>query len=183
MQTTNQILTDLKTECNIAFGMLYKDYFNVVSRFITNNKGTIEDAEDTFQDTMIVLVNKLRQDNFILTASLKTYILAIAKYIWLKKIRTNTKKINFNDFHNSILYEEINISIEQEQTSWDKFQHYFHKITEHCKGLIHDMFFKEKSIQQIQQQYGYTSIHNAQNQKHKCVEQIRKVKEKEENKK
>lgn len=44
------------------------------------------------------------------------------------------------------------------------------------------MFFKNKPIEQIQKDYGYSTKHNAQNQKHKCVEQIRKVKEQEEKK-
>jgi hypothetical protein len=39
------------------------------------------------------------------------------------------------------------------------------------------MFFKSKSIEDIQLEYGYTSKHNAQNQKHKCLQQVRKVKE------
>jgi len=42
------------------------------------------------------------------------------------------------------------------------------------------MFFKEKAIELIQKEYGYSTKHNAQNQKHKCVEQIRKIKAKEE---
>lgn len=40
----------------------------------------------------------------------------------------------------------------------------YHRVTEHCQGLIHDMFFKEKSIEQIQKEYGYSTKHNAQNQ-------------------
>jgi len=41
-------------------------------------------------------------------------------------------------------------------------------------------FFNNKAIDQIQEDYGYSTRHNAHNQKHKCVEQIRKIKEKEE---
>jgi hypothetical protein len=39
------------------------------------------------------------------------------------------------------------------------------------------MFFENKNIETIQKEYGYSSRHNAQNQKHKCIEQVRKVKE------
>lgn len=44
------------------------------------------------------------------------------------------------------------------------------------------MFFKNKPIEQIQKEYGYSTKHNAQNQKHKCVEQIRKVKKRKQRK-
>ena len=177
---TTEIIDDLKGENNNAFGQLYKEYFGMVNRFVTNNNGRTDDAEDIFQDTMIVLLEKLRQDDFQLTASIKTYIMAISKNLWLKRLRTTYRETEFTNIHDIKFYEEINLAIEQEKNYWDKLQNYMHKITDHCKGLIHDIFFKEKTIEQIQQEYGYSTKHNAQNQKHKCVEQIRKVKEEDE---
>lgn len=182
MQTTTEVIIDLKGESNLAFGELYKNYFGFVSRFITNNSGTEHDAEDIFQDTMIALVAKLRQDNFVLTASIKTYIMAIAKNLWFKKLRTANRETEFTDVHDNKFYEEISLVIEQEKTYWEKLQGYILQVTAHCKGLIQDIFFKNKPIEQIQKDYGYSTKHNAQNQKHKCVEQIRKVKEEEDKK-
>ncbi len=176
----NNIIIGLKRETNKTFEELYKNYFGLVNRFVNNNNGTTSDAEDIFQDTMLVLVNKLRQDDFQLTASIKTYLMAIAKHLWLKKIRTAKREIEFTDLYDNAFHEEIDLSIEREKTYKDKLQSYLHKITEHCKGLIHDMFFKGKSIKQIHLEYGYSTKHNAINQKHKCVEQIRRVKQSEE---
>jgi RNA polymerase sigma factor (sigma-70 family) len=175
MDTT--LINDLKGENNRSFGQLYQEYFSMISRFVTNNSGQTEDAEDLFQDTMVVLIEKLRQDNFELTASLKTYIMAIAKNLWLKRLRSPQKTVEFSELLEQQYFEEINLAIEAEKTYWDKLQNYLHQITEHCKGLIHDMFFQQKRIEQIQKEYGYSSKQNAQNQKYKCVEQIRKVKE------
>lgn len=177
-----EIIDDLKGENNIAFGQLYREYFGMVNRFVTNNNGRTDDAEDIFQDTMLVLVLKLRQDNFQLTASIKTYIMAIAKNLWLKRLRETNRETEFTELHDSKFLEEINLAIEHERTHWDKLHNYIHQISEHCKGLIFDIFFKEKTIDQIQKEYGYSTKHNAQNQKHKCVEQIRKVKEEDEQK-
>ncbi len=175
------LLNDLKGENNRSFGQLYQAYFSMISRFVTNNSGQIEDAEDLFQDTMVVLIEKLRQDNFELTASIKTYIMAIAKNLWLKRLRSPQKTVEFSELFEQQYFEEINQAIEAEKTYWDKLQNYLHQITEHCKGLIHDMFFQQKAIQQIQKEYGYTTKQNAQNQKYKCVEQIRRVKEQDKN--
>lgn len=175
----NEILIDLKGENNNAFGQLYKEYFGMVNRFVTNNSGRSDDAEDIFQDTMMVLLEKLRQDDFQLTASIKTYIMAIAKNLWLKRIRNSNKEIEFTEKLDNKFFEEINLAIEEEKTYFDKLQNLMHKITSHCRGLIHDMFFKEKSVEEIQKEYGYSTKHNVQNQKHKCVEQIKKAKDQE----
>jgi RNA polymerase sigma factor (sigma-70 family) len=177
MKISKEIINDLKGESNRAFGDLYKNYFGLVQHYIIRNNGSAEDAQDVFQEAMIVLVEKLRQDNFQLTASLKTYIMAISKYMWLNKLRNGFRVTEFTDLHSNSFFEEINLSIEQEKTYRDKLQAYMTKITGHCNRLLHDMFFKKKPIEQIQEEYGYSSKHNAQNQKHKCIEQIRKVKE------
>ena len=72
--------------------------------------------------------------------------------------------------------EEINQAIENERDYWDKLNDYINEISAHCQNLIQDIFIKKKNIDEIQEKYKYSSKHNAQNQKHKCVEQIRKIK-------
>ncbi|MFZ1528215.1 MAG: sigma-70 family RNA polymerase sigma factor [Ferruginibacter sp.] len=176
MGNESYILADLRGENNLAFGEIYKKHFASVERFITNNSGSASDAQDIFQDTLIVVLQKLRQDNFVLSASLKTYIMAIAKHLWLKKLRVPYQEQAFSEFYSNSLQQQVNSSIEEESSYMEKLLHYMHRVTNHCKGLLHDMFFKNKTIEQVQEQYGYSSRHNAINQKHKCVEQIRRVK-------
>jgi len=179
----NDILIDLKTENNFAFGKLYQNNFHRISIFIQNNSGSIEDAEDIFQDAMMVLVEKLRQDDFQLTASIDTYTYAICKNLWFKKLRNRNYELSIEQIQSIDFINDINDAIENEKTYLEKLKGYLIKITNHCNRLIHDIFFKEKTIDQIQKDYGYSSRHNAQNQKHKCVEQIRRVKEQEEKRK
>lgn len=177
---TSKIIADLRSENNNAFGILYKEYFGMVLRFVTNNSGRTVDAEDIFQDAMLVLVQKMRQDDFELTASLKTYIMAISKNLWLKRLRTSYRETELTAVLDDQFFEEIDLAIEQERSYKDQLQAFLHKITTHCQGLIHDMFFKERTIDEIKRDYGYSSKHNAQNQKHKCIEQIRREKERQE---
>lgn len=177
-----EIINELKGENNQAFGQLYKAYFGMVQRFVIKNSGRTEDAEDIFQDTLLVLVEKLKQDDFYLTASIKTYIMAIAKNLWFKHLRTAYREVEFSEQHDRQFFEDINQAIEDEKTYWNKLQNYLEQITTHCQHLIRKMFFQSESIEQIQKEYGYSSKHNAQNQKHKCVEQIRRVKQEDERK-
>ncbi|MBC7555703.1 MAG: hypothetical protein H7195_01945 [Chryseobacterium sp.] len=48
------------------------------------------------------------------------------------------------------------------------------------KGSVEDedIFMKNKGIEEIQSKYNYSTKKNAQNQKYKCVEQIKRIKEK-----
>ena len=182
MAPDHLLLADLKCESNHAFGDLYQRYFSGVSRFVTSHGGTVADAEDLFQDTLLALVTQLRRENFILSAALKTYVLAIAKHLWFKRLRTEqralTRAAAAGD--GTKAYGTIDQALDQERTSADRVHQLLHRITAHCQGLIHAMFFHDKTIDIIQQEYGYATRHTAINQKHKCVEQIRRVKENDE---
>ena len=174
-----QIIANLKNGNSRTYEALYQENFSSVEKFIVRNSGTIDDAKDVFQDTLLVLIEKLQADNFELTASLKTYIIAISKNLWFKKLRYQSyyRQTELSDAFSDKFNSEISSSINDEKSYWEKLQTYLSKITAHCNHLLQSMFFKNKNIEAIQKEYGYSSRHNAQNQKHKCIEQVRKVKE------
>lgn len=171
-----KLLEDLKSENNFAFGQLYRDNAGKITAFVTKNQGTVSDAEDLFQDAMLVLVEKLRQDHFQLTASIHTYVYAICKNLWYKKLRDRSYQLSLDEVQDADFLQAISMAIEDEKGYAERLQGYLTQITSHCNRLIQDLFYRQKAMEEIQQTYGYTTRHNAQNQKHKCVEQIRRVK-------
>lgn len=156
--------------------MIYDNYFGLVEIHVLRNSGDSNDAKDLFQDVMIVLVEKLERDDFVLSAQLKTYIMAIAKNLWLKKLRNTGNNESWNYNHDNH-FQEMQLSIEKETSYTEKLEHLFTKMTSHCHKLLDDIYYKMKSILEIQKEYGYTTRHNAQNQKHKCVQQLRQIKD------
>lgn len=164
----------------LFFEDLYTLYYPTVELYVLKNKGSIDDAKDIFQDAIIILLEKLNRDDFVLTASLKTYIVAICKNIWLKHLRDSKSQFNLkiDDFMKDAFFEEIKIFIEDEMTYKDKLTFLMTKITKHCDDLLNKMFFTQNNPTDIQQQFGYSSSHNLQNQKFKCMQQVKKQKEK-----
>lgn len=72
---TEQLLLDqLREEDNAAFRVLYESYFPSTANYIRQNSGDNRDAEDIFQEAVVVLLDKIRQPDFVLTSSLKTYL-------------------------------------------------------------------------------------------------------------
>jgi RNA polymerase sigma factor (sigma-70 family) len=175
MNNSEIILNQLKAESNGTYREMYALYFDDVRRFIMARKGSMEDAEDIFQDTMVILIEKLRRDNFQLTASLKTYIVAIAKYNWFKKYKTAQKETFVTAAFSNEFYLAVDDAVVSEKTYWERIKTAMHKITGHCNRLLQDMFFKNKPAAVIQKEYGYSSLHNTQNQKYKCLNQIRQA--------
>jgi RNA polymerase sigma factor (sigma-70 family) len=171
----------LKSECNKAFSLMYSDFLAPITRFVLANSGTKKDAEDLFQDTMIVFVEKVRNDHFRLSSSVGTYVMAISKNLWYKKLRDQNRLLSFDELHTKEYFSELSDCIEQEKEYKGLLQKYLHKASDHCKMLIYEIYFANKTPEQIQEEYGYTTKHNFANQKYKCIQQIKKIKNNYEN--
>jgi hypothetical protein len=54
------LLQRLKREDSASFALLYDFYFPQVAAYIQQNNGSLADAEDIFQETIIALLQKVR---------------------------------------------------------------------------------------------------------------------------
>lgn len=169
-----KILAGIQQNEAASFKILYKFYYPVVRSFVLKNNGSEADAEDVFQETMIVLLRKVPKDDFELTSSLKTYIFSIASNIWLKRLRDVNRQAN-------VLVDEV----AEEQSAKDvevieaQKQNLLHKalaaITNHCLTLIYHVFYTDKKREEIMAEMRYKNPHTFNNQKYKCLQQAKKA--------
>lgn len=174
-QSDNETYLGLKSRDNQAFEILYKFYYPSVKNFIVKNNGSEHDAKDIFQETILVLLEKIPKDDFNLTSSLKTYIFAISSNLWLKRLRDSKKLVRTEfDLYEKYLTDYEEAETEGQQNKVKKLFGVFKKVTDKCKVLLTAIFFDEKNIDTVTKEFGYTNKHNAQNQKFKCLEQARR---------
>ena len=67
-QTDFETFKGLKSKDNKAYEILYKFYYPSVRNFITKNSGCEDDAQDIFQETILVLLEKVPKEDFNLTS-------------------------------------------------------------------------------------------------------------------
>ena len=174
-QSDFETFKGLKSNDNQAYEILYAFYYPSVRNFITKNSGSEDDAQDIFQETLLVLLEKVPRDDFNLTSSLKTYIFAISSNLWLKRLRDGRKMVKTElDVYEKYLtdYEEAESDLSQANTN--RLVKVFKIMTHKCITLLKAIFYDEKNIDTITKEHGYTNKHNAQNQKYKCLEQARR---------
>jgi RNA polymerase sigma factor (sigma-70 family) len=177
--TDNMLIEQLRKEDNVSFQLLYQFYFPSIAAYIQQNQGNSEDAEDIFQEAIIVLLQKIRQTEFVLSSSLKTYLYAIAKNLWLKRLRDNKIKISDLEFSPDIHgTESVTMDIEMEECNEVKVEHWLQKITRNCQNILKALFFYEEPMDAFMLKMGWKNKYSANNQKYKCIQQIKKVKDK-----
>lgn len=168
-QADQQTVDNLRRRDEAAFRLLYKAFYPMVERMVTRHKGTKADAADVFQDTLLVLLDKLDHEDWQLTASLKTYLYAISHKIWLKRLHTGTRfDVGIDPFET--LADDLNTD-DDPGTPVQRLGNWLGQITQHCQTLLRRLFLGESAVPAP----SYKNKHTAQNQQYKCLQQIRRV--------
>ena len=167
------LLAGLRTQDEKAIYEVYTAYYTGVERYVLMNGGHAEDAEDTFQDTVMVLLTYITKEGFQLTCSLKTFVFAIARRIWLKQLRERRRnetlaelEIEQEDFITH--WEEV----EKSERKYNSLPQVLSRISTHCSGLLKQLFLTGRIPEH------YKNNHSMRNQKYKCLEQARKMMQK-----
>ena len=174
--TEDQFIDGLRTGNNEVLSALYKKYYNIVLKFIVNNSGTQEAAQDIYQETIIVLYENVQKPGFELNCQLQTYIFSIAKRLWLKQLKKSSKTFLFKeDGENELVdvSEEISEHLNKE-VELDKLTQSLTELGEPCATLIKDFYVHKLSMDEIAVKFGYTNADNAKNQKYKCLQRLKK---------
>ncbi|MBO9204809.1 MULTISPECIES: RNA polymerase sigma factor [Niastella] len=167
----DSLLSQLKNEENAAFDYLYESCFPSVTKYIRQNTGSEQDAEDIFQESVIVLLSKIRQPEFLLTASLKTYMFSISKNLWLKKLRDSRSVM--------VAVEDClpDMATDEKGTAYGNGNDlliWLKKLTANCQRILKAIFYFNEPMESLIIKMGWKNKHTASNQKYKCIEQLRR---------
>ncbi|MFL5764414.1 MAG: RNA polymerase sigma factor [Bacteroidia bacterium] len=151
-----------------VFTTLYT-YFPVVKKMVLASGGRSEDAEDLYQEALIVLYRKAMHPDFKLTSGINTYLYSICRYMWNDQLRKKQKQpvetigqalIDESEFLSEIESEKQFLLAEQAITS----------LGERCREILLLFYFRSKPLKDIAAKMGYSSEATAKNQKYKCLE-------------
>ncbi len=113
-------------------GEIYQKYAPDCKQFILKNSGTISEATDIFQETLLALLTKVKTKSIELTVPFGAYLYRVYKNKWIDQLRKKSK--------NPLTIIEHDRYIDETPT--DKEQQYriykqcFEKLGKECKELM-----------------------------------------------
>lgn len=173
-----EIIEGIKLGDNLAIHKLYQLYYPSISKMIVNNQGSHEEAQDIFQEAVMVLYDKVTQGNFQLSSRLKTFLYAVSKRLWLKQLTRGESKYRkdlIEDHEDSLATEE---AIEEHDVLESNLLHMEEALAglgEPCKSILQDFYIHNRSMAAICEKFGYTNTDNAKTQKYKCLQRLKKI--------
>lgn len=164
-----KLLAQLRKRDNKAFIALYKG-FPEVKQYILANSGTPQDAQDIFQEAVILLFRKVQSSDFQLTSTPTTYLFGICKFLWLNKLRKPSTSTADNVEEMAIpgLEEAI-----QEESKFANAETALKALGKKCQELLQLFYIKKLTMVDIAYHLKLRSPKVARNQKFKCMEQAR----------
>ncbi|MFD1140422.1 RNA polymerase sigma factor [Larkinella insperata] len=173
----HSLLELLRAGDTAAYEWVYKKYYPTVARFIQRNRGNEGDAEDIFQESVILLHQKVTAPEFELTATLKTFLFSIARNLWLKKLR-DEKLVTIPDDQLMALQDTHDLTVEDTDSAelqHERLSAWMARITGHCQRVIKSIYFSHEPMDHLMLTMGWKNRHTAVNQKYKCIQQLKRA--------
>ncbi len=151
---------------------IYDSFFPGILLYVKERGGSAEDAEDVFQDGMVVVYRQIKAGKLKLTSSFYTYLFAVCKRIWLKsqsktyKSKTQLQAVSVN------METEAEIESIIERTEKNQFfREKFKLLGQDCQKVL-DLFFAGTRMKEIARIMKYGSEGYAKKRKLNCRKKL-----------
>lgn len=174
--TDSEVVLGILNDSKETLSSLYTSYFPMILQLVLKNNGNEDDAKDVFQESIIVLYNKVKSGDFELNSKLKTFLYSVCRRLWLKRLNAESRIVrNVQDFSEVMAVEDDLEKHEEKDRQFELMESALNHLGEPCKTIIEDYYIQSKSMQEICEKFGYTNADNAKTQKYKCLQRLKKL--------
>jgi RNA polymerase sigma factor (sigma-70 family) len=172
-----KIIELLRTgESGLALNSLYK-HFPMIRKLIRSKGGNSKDAEDIFQEALIILIRKAKDKDFRLTAQLSTYLFSVCRFLWKDQLNRLSNHVSYDaltgltgltEREEAGLYNEV-----EKENRARLAEKVLQELKDRCREILLFFYQDRLSLKDIATRMGYNSENTAKNQKYKCLEAAR----------
>jgi RNA polymerase sigma factor (sigma-70 family) len=162
------------TRTDAALRFMYRDHFDLLSRYVFNNSGNEQDAEDIFQEVMVAFINLVKAGRFRGESSIKTFLFSLNKNIWLNELKRRGRAVareekyeRLND-HKELTADSI-MELRQAKNDLMKL---IDELGEACKKILLLYYFENRSMKEILATLPYENEQVVRNKKSKCLKKL-----------
>ena len=157
-----------------ALAKLYKNY-HAVKKYVNSTGGTDDDAEDIFQDALLMFINKVKEPDFQLSSTISTFVYGICKNLNKERIKSKSKQKK-----EETEPEEDNQTkgIEEflhEEDQFEAVDKALIKIDKKCMDILTMFYYQKLSMKVIAEKLDFSGTASAKTQKYKCLDKARKL--------
>jgi RNA polymerase sigma factor (sigma-70 family) len=177
--TDSSLIQALRSDANPgeAIRYLYRTQYQSTEAYIKQNSGTSEDAEDIFQEVVLVFIEILKKDKFRGESTVSTFLYALTRNIWLNELKKRGKsKLRDEIFEKSKEKETMDVSYHiANRESKSRLMQLVEQLGENCKKILLAFYFENLAMKEILKQLNYENEQVVRNKKYKCLKQLEQM--------
>ena len=142
-----------------------------VFRFVLENGGNRSDAQDVFQEALVLFDRNLREGRFEGKSTLKTYFVAIAKWHWVGLRRQQGRYVEWEPTQYDGAAESPEaetLRAEHRELLAEAMGH----IGERCRELLR-LYQLDYAMEEIARKMGYSGADSAKKEAYRCRTKLR----------
>lgn len=148
-------------------------YFPIIKKMVLKNQGSKQDAEDVYQDGLIIIIRKFKDSEFNLTSNLNTYLYSVCRFLWSDELKKRNKRFEV-EIKETQEYSKEELGINTEQIRSEKLaEKAFISLGEKCKELLKLFYYSKLSLKEIASKLRFANEKVAKNQKYRCIEKAK----------
>ena len=158
-----------------ALRALYTDHFPMVRQYVLKNSGTVADAQDVFQESVMVLWLTVKEGRFKAGADGEVggFLFRVAKNKWLDTVRSAAHR-NMKIVHEDrILAEPIDVQDDIEERIV-RLRGVYDKLDDKCRSVLDQFYFERKDLATIAKAMGVDE-ESIRTIKYRCMMKLRAV--------
>ncbi len=169
--SSTEILRRLKKGDRDVLVELYKANETMIFKYIKDQNGSSEDAEDLLQEALVVLWNNSKKSDFELTAKPSTYIYAIVKNLWLKNVEKSKRMSPENHISQNAIADTPDADKHMDFALVRKM---LNQMGETCRQVLLMFYYEGMDMQTIAKVNNFANADVAKAKKHQCLKELEK---------
>jgi len=172
--TTLDLLNGILRNDTIILQFIYKNFYSKINFFIKKNSGDDDDANDIFQEAIIIIYRKLKANELVLDCTFDTYLYSVCRFLWLKQLdkrKVEKEKIKDNHDYNEDIYDDGLDKVADLNERYKLSQKHFTSLGKDCQKIL-QLYFDKVPLKSIAQIMGFKSEKYAKKRKFKCKEYL-----------
>ena len=154
---------------------IYTKFFPGVLNWTERNKGERVDAEDVFQEALVSIFRRLKKGNLEIEYGFYTYLFAICKRIWFKRLKkpdfnvTSIDELPLNSTEGDLITQSI-----EKTEKYTLFRTKLLQLSADCQKVL-QLHFAKKSFKEIAAVLSLASEEYARRKKYLCKKELTKL--------
>ena len=168
------LLNGIRRNDTIVLQYIYKNFYSNINFFIKKNSGDDDDANDIFQEAIIIIYRKLKTNELVLDCSFETYLYSVCRFLWLKQLdkrKVEKEKIKDNQEYHDDIYDDNLEKVAELNERYRLYQKHFANLGKDCQKVL-QLYFDKVPLKNIAQIMGFKSEKYAKKRKFKCKEYL-----------